>query len=162
MKRKTPRLPNYRKKSIELAKKIVRSKGVCEYCGKTEGQMQGSHVFNERGYSLTAADLNNIVCLCATCHKWGRHAWHKGPEVIVWFFLTHTKRYKELEIKAHLPGKPDWKATFEGLENSSILTKKLSKKKIGAKGKLRGVVQRRASSLDLEDVGSRPTSPTVL
>lgn len=103
---------NWRKKATELAKKIVRSRGVCEFCGTTEGQMQGSHIFPDRGYPQTAADLENILCLCAKCHKWDKHSWHKGIEIQVWFYTSHSARYLALYTKSHSEGVPDFEEIY--------------------------------------------------
>ena len=65
----------YRKKSekaklkLKLNKlwsEIVRSKGVCEYCGRTEF-LNAHHHYGKRAES-TRWDLDNGVCLCPACH----------------------------------------------------------------------------------------------
>lgn len=90
----------YKKKAIELAKKIVRQKGYCEWCGKTPtkpGFLHGSHIMSVR-YANTAADLDNILCLCYYCHM---YRWHKNPfESTEWFNTKWPGRYDELNKKA--------------------------------------------------------------
>jgi len=92
-KSKTPKT-----KAIEMAKKLVRSKKVCERCGqnKLDIQYHGAHIFHTNLSAVLAADPRNIMCLCAYCHRWG----HRNPAqfVLDWFAKKYKKRYDELII----------------------------------------------------------------
>lgn len=92
-----------KKKCIELAKKITRLKGVCEKCGRSDRQLHGAHVLSVR-HELTAADLDNIICLCAWCHKFSPDSWHEEPlENADWFNSKWPGRYEQLLKKANGP-----------------------------------------------------------
>jgi hypothetical protein len=46
---------------------IVRSRGRCEACGRSDGTLQWAHGFS-RSYRKVRHDLRNGFCLCAGCH----------------------------------------------------------------------------------------------
>lgn len=48
--------------------KLVRSRGFCERCGRTEF-LQTAHIVSRR-YSATRTDLCNALCLDARCHRY--------------------------------------------------------------------------------------------
>ena len=103
----------YRRRCVDRAKRLCRDIGYCEYCGAKRGtvQLQASHVFPEE-YHPVCTEPRNLVCLCARCHKFGNNAWHKGPQIPVWFFRTRHKDYVWLEIMKDGP-EPDWKEEYE-------------------------------------------------
>ena len=90
----------YKKKAIELAKKIIREKGICEKCGRRKEhgyQMHGSHIFSINASAELAADLDNLQCLCAGCHKMKNDSWHESPlEQWEWFNKKFPGRYERL------------------------------------------------------------------
>lgn len=98
-----------RKRCVELAKKIARvSVGeICEHCGKRKidgWQMHGSHIHPEGVYKSMSADVDNILCLCASCHTGGfwkgskKPSWHEDPIYFSdWFKKKYPERYRELE-----------------------------------------------------------------
>ncbi len=110
---------NYKKKAIELAKKIVRSQGYCDKCGSTTRQLHGSHVFSVR-HEATAADLNNIICLCAYCHVLSKDSWHEEPiENAEWFKKKWPGRFERLLKKSQELcnfTQEDWKLLYEDLK----------------------------------------------
>lgn len=79
------KVKNYKKKAITLAKYIITHHPDipgCERCGKTYGQMHGSHIIPigmGSANESVAGDLRNIQKLCATCHKLGNDSWHQHP-----------------------------------------------------------------------------------
>jgi len=115
------KLPKQPKKSTlinkldDLVGKIVRSNGRCERIGL--GCKQDSHFLqcchiNSRKYNLTRWDLDNLLCLCATCHAhFHDHPLELGDFVkkvkgeIIWENLQEvyksTKKYTtdDLQIK---------------------------------------------------------------
>ena len=108
---------NYKKKAIELAKKIVRSQGYCDKCGSTTRQLHGSHVFSVR-HEATAADLSNIICLCAYCHVFSKDSWHEEPiENAEWFKKKYPGRYEQLKEKINNHEKYiDWEGIYADLK----------------------------------------------
>jgi hypothetical protein len=52
----------------------VRSRGVCERCGKDDGTLQTSHIYSRSNLSVRWSEIN-AFCFCAGCHWW----WHKNP-----------------------------------------------------------------------------------
>lgn len=89
-----------------LFSKIIRSKGFCENCGRSNGvQLQCAHIISRR-YSGTRCELMNAWCLCAGCHRrftdWPRE--HSK-------FITETigsDQYERLREKAEETNKVDW------------------------------------------------------
>ena len=65
-----------KKKLVRLAKTIAKTRDAnCQFCGKSSGQMHGSHCIPvSRGF-LAATDTGNIIKLCARCHM----RWHEDP-----------------------------------------------------------------------------------
>ena len=114
----------FKKKSIELAKKIAKDKASwkCEKCGRTKKQgwkMDGAHIIPVE-YGLTCANPENILCLCATCHRLGRNAAHENPVPFTrWLEETFPGRYDKLwEIarKSRPIYDSEWKETFKNLK----------------------------------------------
>ena len=77
--KKTPRR-KLAKKALELWAKIIRLKGSCEICGKTNF-LVAHHIVGKRNLRLRY-DLRNGVCLCAGCHTMKRESAHQDQ---VWF-----------------------------------------------------------------------------
>jgi len=101
-------------KATKLHSQIIRSKGFCERCGRTEN-LQCAHIIR-RTYSATRTDLSNAWVLCAKCHF---HIDTNPDEFMV--FVNDTvgmEKFSELKAKA-LAGvgkKVDWSAELERLK----------------------------------------------
>ena len=54
-------------KATRLHSLLVRSRGVCERCGRTDKPLQAAHIIGRR-YSATRTDETNAWALCAGCH----------------------------------------------------------------------------------------------
>jgi hypothetical protein len=54
-------------KATRLHSELVRSRGRCERCGRTDRTLQCAHIIGRR-YSATRTDETNAWCLCAGCH----------------------------------------------------------------------------------------------
>lgn len=108
----------YIKKSISEAKRVVRKLGYCERCGSTK-ELQGSHIIPLSSSRLLGATLNNILCLCMSCHLYW---WHKHPlAASEWFNEKWPGRKRELEkhateLRNNKPTLQDWKNTYERLK----------------------------------------------
>ncbi len=110
-KEKTPTF--YRKKCVERAKKLAkeRDKYICQWCGRKDGKMDGSHVFPEGKHNGMSAMVDNIKALCFQCHS----RWHESPvEGVEWFKAKFPDRYKKLKKLSLKPIKTDWKKEYEG------------------------------------------------
>lgn len=113
-------------KAIKAAKDLVKTRQnyTCEKCGKSRDasgiQMHGSHILPVT-WAKTAADPNNILCLCAGCHKTKRDSWHEDPIANGrWFEERWPGRYDELYAQALAYSqnpfpKIDWKLLHEEL-----------------------------------------------
>ncbi len=88
-----------KKLDVECSR-IIRSKGICSWCGLAEySKLQCAHIFS-RTYRNTRWDLNNLICLCAKCHFYA----HSNPIAfteLVQEYLGELK-YQELKIKHNL------------------------------------------------------------
>lgn len=58
----------YKRRATALHAQLVRARGRCERCGKTNGQLQCAHIVSRR-YAATRTDENAAWCLCAGCHR---------------------------------------------------------------------------------------------
>ena len=100
-----------RKRCVKLAKDIVKQKANyhCEKCGRSDKQIQGSHILPEGRYTSLSAEPENILCLCAGCHMWSSDSWHENPIASAeWFNEKFPGRYKRLLKKAQQNIKVDW------------------------------------------------------
>ena len=66
-----PAKTSIKNKLDKIVSLIVRSKGKCERCGKTEG-LQAAHIFS-RGNMAVRYDFKNLLCLCSGCHIFFAH-----------------------------------------------------------------------------------------
>ena len=118
----------WKNKAIELAKFIARSRGACEWCGKTkyEVQLHGSHIYSV-SHEATSADPDNILCLCAYHHL---RVWHeKVSEAIDWCDQKFPGRRKKLweKITKHTTEQQyraeDWKRFYWFLSETYLSIK---------------------------------------
>jgi len=76
---------------------LVRSRGACEYCGKTTS-LQCAHI-RTRTIRATRWDEENALCLCVGCHIYG---FHKDPaKYIEWIEKTFPGRLESLNEKVN-------------------------------------------------------------
>lgn len=100
-----------KRKADLLASKIVRSRGHCENCQSTR-DLQCAHIISRR-YANTRTDLDNLLCLCATCH----FRFTDWPLEFADFVEDRIgiALYNSLVAKAGLIAKMDWPAEVERL-----------------------------------------------
>ena len=119
----------FKKKSIELAKKIAKDRAnwTCEKCGRSKRQgwqLHGSHIIPVE-YGNTAAMPENILCLCASCHSMGRDSAHENPVPFSrWLETKFPGRYDKLWLIARdvKPIRPsEWKEKYEKLKEILLL-----------------------------------------
>jgi 5-methylcytosine-specific restriction endonuclease McrA len=112
----------YREKAITEAKRIAKERDnfVCQKCGKTseEKQIQGSHVIPVKSGGLLAADPDNIIALCAGCHKWSGDSWHESPMEQQWFTKKFPGLYEYLKLKHQIRPikKYEWEELYKELK----------------------------------------------
>lgn len=119
-----------RRRAVTLAKFLARREKnfTCEYCGRREPSVKthGSHVYSEGVHRSMSADLDNILCLCATCHMTGywnrtnKWNWHGTPlEAIEWFKAKYPARYETLKLRSQKSVQADeqfWRKKLEELK----------------------------------------------
>lgn len=111
---KKSQTPKYWKhRADKLFSKIIRSKGYCERCGRTDGQLQTAHIIS-RTYSKVRTNELNAFCLDARCHRY----FHNWPKEFSKFITDKrgSEVYEELKAKAEDTGKFDWSLEYERLE----------------------------------------------
>jgi len=115
---KKPKAKKLKKECIKLAKEIIRSKGRCDKCGKTDRQFHGSHILSTGAYPALAAELDNILCLCASCHTLAPDSWHK--EIVKnyeWLNEKFPGRLERLKLLAQVQQKVDWDKKWKELND---------------------------------------------
>lgn len=116
----------WRKKAVTLAKRLARERDnfTCRYCGKSEPLISthGSHVFAEGIYKSMSADVDNIICLCASHHAIvpGRRIngwnWHAAPaEAIIWFQGKFPELWQTLKERTQKNYQVDFQKKYEEL-----------------------------------------------
>jgi 5-methylcytosine-specific restriction endonuclease McrA len=113
---------NYRNESIELAKKIAKKRDdyTCQRCLKKAPNVQihGSHIIPVSARGVVVADPDDIIALCAGCHKMSSSSWHEAPLEQTWFHDKFPGRYDRLKKKHdNRPVKQwEWKKIYEDLK----------------------------------------------
>lgn len=122
----------YRKKSektklkMKLSKlwsEIVRSKGVCEYCGTTS-YLNAHHHYGKRAESVRW-DIDNGICLCPKHHVYSSEfSAHQTPAIFVrWINKKRGKAWEDRLRKKHA------KTTKYSIEELECLLIKLNKER---------------------------------
>ena len=112
---------NYKKEAIKLAKEIAktRDKYTCQRCGKKNCKIDGSHILPVT-YGQTAANPDNIIALCVSCHTLNKDSWHQNPLGQDWFHKKYPGKYEKLR-KLALPNKPikkyEWEVIYKKLKS---------------------------------------------
>lgn len=79
-------------KATNIARRIWRIEGECEYCGvtKDKAQMHGAHIFGVGAFPRLKDDLRNGLCLCSVDHR----RFTDGPTLFAdWIKTTKYKKY---------------------------------------------------------------------
>jgi len=98
MKKKLPKkikhTQRYWKNKLDPAMScLIRKKGFCERCGRTDTSLDWSHVVGRKNLTLRW-DIFNALCLCFQCH---RYFWHEEPlDSAVWFKEKYPARWAYL------------------------------------------------------------------
>ena len=85
----------WRKKCDDLRGKIVHSVGYCEWCGRADRQLQDHHLIRRDNFFFRH-NLENAVCLCASCHTLSKdHSTDATPWLFEdWFHDNHRARWE--------------------------------------------------------------------
>jgi 5-methylcytosine-specific restriction endonuclease McrA len=73
---------HWKVKGLTLWSEIIRSGGKCVICGEDKKVLNAHHILAKEKYPEFMYLLDNGICLCQTCHKFGRKSAHLNP---VWF-----------------------------------------------------------------------------
>lgn len=120
MKSSKPTSKQYKKKADDLARAMVRSRGVCELRGKDRvkcnGVLQWAHIVG-RGNHRLRWETWNALCLCA-----GHHVYYTNhPDK--WFWDIIPKHFPEQHVliqkHRHEPFQKNYVEIIENLEKSS-------------------------------------------
>ena len=107
---KKPTKTILKKKIDKLFSWIVRSKGYCVKCNKTE-RLNAAHIFPRTNLAVRW-DFNNVLALCYHCHF---HWAHKNPIMFTEFVKDYLGKYRYARLKQQAKAKKVW--TIEELES---------------------------------------------
>lgn len=106
------------KKCDSEMSKLVRERGKCDRCGRSDTNLHWAHVFGRRNRTLRW-DVNNAMALCYPCHNW----WHENPtESGAWFREKYPARYEYLTMHANKITKrtiKDYKQLLEDIKDKN-------------------------------------------
>jgi len=111
----------FRQKAIDQAKQRAKERDnfTCQKCGATGEykQIHASHIIPVKAKGVIAADPENIIALCAGCHRWAGDSWHEDPKGQDWFDKKFPGLYKKLKQKHEVrPVKEyEWKEIYNNL-----------------------------------------------
>jgi hypothetical protein len=93
-----PTITNLTRKLDKLVSEIVRKRGYCAWCKKTEG-LECCHIFSRR-YRSVRWFLGNLVCLCHSHHFYA----HSNPVLFTEFIQEYLGdyEYEQLKLKARM------------------------------------------------------------
>jgi len=104
------------RKLDKVVSDIVRSRGYCVHCAKTEN-LQCCHIFS-RTYRNLRWSLDNVICLCASCHFWT----HKNPILFADWLKNYLGELKYEQLKMHRNSIRKW-TLEEMIEMFEVLKK---------------------------------------
>ena len=80
--------------------------------------MHGSHIYPEGAYIYMSADVDNILCLCFSCHF---YFWHKHPLGATLFFKTkYPALFKTLRLRSQKIVVKDWEREWRKLSTARL------------------------------------------
>jgi hypothetical protein len=87
------------RKLDHICSEIVRSRGKCAKCSKTDyAHLQTAHIFSRKYRSIRWDIELNLLCLCDSCHFWA----HANPILFTEFVREYLGevRYVMLKVRA--------------------------------------------------------------
>lgn len=83
-----------RRKLLKAWSLAIKEKHHCEVCGSDEN-LTAHHLLVKERYKEFKFDLNNGICLCCSCHKYGRYSFHRNSVwSTVWLQQNKPNQYK--------------------------------------------------------------------
>jgi hypothetical protein len=90
------------KKCDVLFSLIVRSKGYCEVCGRSDLQLNAHHIVG-RSIMILRYDFRNACCLDASCHKFNKNSAHENsPWFMDWLKENRPDDLEYVKSKSNL------------------------------------------------------------
>ncbi len=80
---------------------IIRSKGYCEVCGRSDVQLNAHHIIG-RSVMILRYDLRNGCCLCVNCHEFSSQSVKNNPiKFMHWLEENRKDDLEYLESKSN-------------------------------------------------------------
>lgn len=109
LKKPKDKTPTWYKKQCDIIfSHYIRRIGHCEWCGRSDAQLQCSHIIPRTNLPLRC-HKSNAICLCVICHL---YRWHKHPLAAAeWFDRAYPGRWEHLKRLEHdtLGNPVNWK-----------------------------------------------------
>lgn len=100
---KKPTKSSMTRRLDKLCSNVVR-RSPCAKCGEEQhDKLQCAHIFS-RTYRNTRWSLNNLVCLCASCHFWA----HRNPVLFGEFVITYLGDINYINLKLQARSIKKW------------------------------------------------------
>lgn len=113
-KKNDPNSSYWNKRAMKEWSRIVRYPW-CERCGKRDCKLDAHHI-QDKAYRGTRFMLENGICLCPKCHKFGIASAHKGALIFTeWFKTAHPKRHAWVLNNYNREETRDYKTIYEEL-----------------------------------------------
>lgn len=98
---KTISKKNLKKQCDGLFSKIIRSKGYCEYCGRSDLTLNCHHIIGRINHALRF-DIRNGCCLCVNCHEFSKDSVkNNSPKFIEWLQINRPKDLEYIKSKSN-------------------------------------------------------------
>lgn len=92
-KKDDPNSSYWNKKALKEWSRIVRHNKHCEKCNRTNCKLDAHHI-QSKMFKNTRFKLENGICLCPTCHKFGNISAHKSLIFYEWLRLNKPFQYE--------------------------------------------------------------------
>lgn len=81
---------------------IIRALGYCQWCGRSDIQLNNHHVVG-RTIMILRYDKRNCCCLCANCHEFSKDSVKNNPiKFLEWFKATRPEDYDYIKSKSEI------------------------------------------------------------
>jgi hypothetical protein len=107
---------------------LIRSRGYCERCGRSDGKLDACHIIGRQNFRLRWEPRNGM-CLCFRCHGWWHdHPLESGPWItnhrtldVVWLESVQNEsgKFSPMEKRAMLADLLVPSAESEGMEDAA-------------------------------------------
>lgn len=81
----------WQKKALAEWSNLIRIKNKCEICGSKEN-LQAHHIFSKNHFKKYKYHPKNGICLCSSCHRFGRFSAHGNGIFFSHFLSKHFPR----------------------------------------------------------------------